>query len=352
MLKKLAVAFAATLVAGAGAARATDITGAGATFPEPVYSKWAEAYRAQTGIGLNYQAIGSGGGIRQIKAKTVDFGASDKPLPATAATGDSQESIGLYQFPTVIGGVVPVVNIPGVAAGQIKLTGAVLADIYLGNITKWSAPQIAHLNPGVKLPNLPITVVHRSDGSGTSFIFTSYLSKVNPTWEKEVGASDSVAWKVGIGGKGNPGVAAFVAQTVGSIGYVEYAYAKQNKLAYTLLQNSAGNFVRPLAANVAAAAANADWKKAPGNYLLLINQPGAQAWPISGATFILVYKKQANAATGESVLKFFDWAYKSGDPTAEQLDYVPLPAPVKGLIRKQWAAEVTGPDGKPVYVSH
>jgi phosphate transport system substrate-binding protein len=353
MLKKLVVAVAATLVAGAGAARATDITGAGATFPEPVYSKWAEAYKAQTGVGLNYQAIGSGGGIRQIKAKTVDFGASDKPLPAASTgTGDSLASIGLYQFPTVIGGVVPVVNIPGITPGQIKLTGAVLADIYLGNITKWNAPQIARLNPGVRLPNLPITVVHRSDGSGTSFIFTSYLSQVSPTWQKEVGASDSVAWKVGIGGKGNPGVAAFVAQTIGSIGYVEYAYAKQNKLAYTQLQNASGAFVRPLAANVAAAAAGADWKKAPGNYLLLINQPGAQAWPISGATFILVYDKQANAATGESVLKFFDWAYKNGDAAAEQLDYVPLPLAVKNLIRKQWSAAVKGPDGKPVYVSH
>jgi phosphate transport system substrate-binding protein len=347
MLKKLVVAVAATLLAGAGAAQAAEVTGAGSTFAAPIYGKWAEAYKAQTGIGLNYQSIGSGGGIRQIKARTVDFGASDKPLKP-----EELAASGLYQFPTIIGGVVPVVNLPGVKPGQIKLTGSVLADIYLGNITKWNAPQIARLNPGVRLPPLPITVVHRSDGSGTSFIFTSYLSKVSPTWQREVGASDSVAWKVGIGGKGNPGVAAFVAQTIGSIGYVEYAYAKQNKLAYTLLQNASGNFVRPMAANVAAAAAGADWKKAPGNFLLLINQPGAQTWPISGATFILVYKKQTNAAAGQSVLKFFDWAYKAGDPAAEQLDYVPLPPTVKNLIRKQWAAEVKGPNGKPVYVSH
>jgi phosphate transport system substrate-binding protein len=353
MLKKLVVAAFATLLAGAGAAQAADLTGAGATFPAPVYSKWAEAYKAKTGIGLNYQAIGSGAGIKQITAKTVDFGASDKPLPLTADAGKpSLNSIGLYQFPTVVGGVVPVVNVPGLQPGQLKLTGSVLADIYLGNITKWSAPQIARLNPGLKLPNLPITVVHRSDGSGTSFLYTSYLSMVSPTWAKEVGASDAVNWKLGLGGKGNDGVSAFVRQTIGSIGYVEYAYAKQNKMTYALMQNKAGAFVTPDAANFAAAAAGADWTKAPGNFLLLLNQPGAKAWPITGATFILVYKKQASAATGKGVLEFFDWAYKNGDQAAETLDYVPLPAAVKTMIRKQWAAEVTGPDGKPVYVSH
>jgi phosphate transport system substrate-binding protein len=251
-----------------------------------------------------------------------------------------------------MGGVVPVMNVPGLRPGQVKLTGTVLADIYLGNITKWSAPQIAHLNPGVRLPNLPITVVHRSDGSGTTFLYTSYLSMVSPTWAKEVGASDSVQWKLGLGGKGNDGVAAFVKQTIGSIGYVEYAYAKQNNMTYALMQNRAGAFVSPTAANFAAAAAGADWAKAPGNYLLLLNQPGAKAWPITGATFILVYKKQSNPVAGEGVLKFFDWAYKNGDPAAQQLDYVPLPQQVKNLVRKQWTAEVTGPNGKPVYVSH
>jgi phosphate transport system substrate-binding protein len=347
MLKKLAVAVAATLLAGAGAASAANLTGAGATFPAPVYAKWAEAYKAKTGVGLNYQAIGSGGGIKQIKAKTVDFGASDKPLKL-----EELNASGLYQFPTVMGGVVPVMNVPGLRPGQVKLTGTVLADIYLGNITKWSAPQIAHLNPGVRLPNLPITVVHRSDGSGTTFLYTSYLSMVSPTWAKEVGASDSVQWKLGLGGKGNDGVAAFVKQTIGAIGYVEYAYAKQNNMTYALMQNRAGAFVSPTAANFAAAAAGADWAKAPGNYLLLLNQPGAKAWPITGATFILVYKKQSNPVAGEGVLKFFDWAYKDGDPAAQQLDYVPLPQQVKNLVRKQWTAEVTGPNGKPVYVSH
>jgi phosphate transport system substrate-binding protein len=353
MLKKLVVAAVATLIVGAGAAQAADLTGAGATFPTPVYSRWAEAYKAKTGIALNYQSIGSGAGIKQIKAKTVDFGASDKPLPLDAPAGkDSLNAIGLYQFPTVVGGIVPVVNIPGVAPGQLKLTGPVLADIYLGNITKWTAPQIARLNPGLKLPNLPITVVHRSDASGTTFLFTSYLKLVSPTWDKEVGANDDVKWKVGIGGAKNDGVAAFVRQTVGSIGYVEYVYSKPSKMTTVLLQNKAGVFVAATAPAFSAATAGADWSKAPGNFLLLLNQTGPKAWPITGATFILVYKKQANAAAGASVLKFFDWAYKDGDKIASDLDYVPLPPAVKTMIRRQWAAEVTGPDGKSVYVSH
>ena len=353
MLKKLAVAVAATLLAGAGAAQAADITGAGATFPKDIYGKWAEAYKAKTGVGVNYQAIGSGGGIRQIKAKTVDFGASDKPLPLTAPDGkDSLENTGLYQFPTVVGGIVPIVNVPGLQAGQLKLTGAVLAEIYLGNITSWDAPQIRALNPGLKLPKHSIKVVHRADGSGTTFIFTHYLSDVSPTWSKEVGFSDAVNWKLGDGGKGNDGVSALVKQTEFAIGYVEYFYAKQNHLTYALVQNKAGVYPQPVAASFAAAAAGADWSKAPGNYLLLLNQPGARAWPITGATFILVYKKQANAASGESVLKFFDWAYKNGDEAASQLDFVPLPLSVKNMVRKQWTAEVSGPDGKPVYVSH
>jgi phosphate transport system substrate-binding protein len=340
MFNKLAVAFGATLLATAGVAVAADLTGAGATFPAPVYAKWAEAYKAQTGIGLNYQAIGSGGGIKQIKAKTVEFGASDKPLKT-----DELNASGLYQFPTVVGGVVPVFNVGGLAPGQLRLTGAVLADIYLGNITKWNAPAIAKLNPSVKMPNLAITVVHRSDGSGTSFLYTSYLTSANAAWASKVGASDSVQWPVGLGGKGNDGVAAFVKQTPGSIGYVEYAYAKQNHLNYASMQNKAGAYVMPTAANFAAAAAGADWAHAPGNYLLLLNQPGAKAWPITGATFILVYKNQTNEASCKGVLKFFDWAYKNGDPAAVQLDYVPLPALVKASMRKQWTANVRGPSG-------
>ena len=339
-----------TFVATAGLAAllatatpAADITGAGATFPAPVYAKWAETYKATTGTGLNYQAIGSGGGIKQIKAKTVDFGASDKPLkPADL------DAAGLYQFPTVVGGVVPVVNIPGIGAGQIKLTGPMLAAIFYGQITKWDDPTIVANNPGVKLPALPITVVHRSDGSGTSFLFTSYLSMKSAGWAGKVGASDAVNWPVGLGGKGNDGVSAFVKQTAGSIGYVEYAYAKQNHAAYVLVQNKNGKYPSPDAPAFAAAAAGAKWASAPGNYLLLLDQPGANAWPITGATFILVYKEQANPAAGQSVLKFFDWAYKNGDAAASSLDYVPLPAPVKALVRKQWTANVKA-GGKPVY---
>jgi len=327
----------------ASAAPAADITGAGATFPAPVYAKWAETYKATTGIGLNYQAIGSGGGIKQIKAKTVDFGASDKPLkPADL------DAAGLYQFPTVVGGVVPVVNIPGIGAGQIKLTGPMLAAIFYGQITKWDDPVIVANNPGVKLPAMPITVVHRSDGSGTSFLFTSYLSMKSPGWASKVGASDAVNWPVGLGGKGNDGVAAFVKQTEGSIGYVEYAYAKQNHAAYVLVQNKNGKYPLPTAQDFGAAAAGAKWAQAPGNYLLLLDQPGAASWPITGATFILVYKEQANPAAGQSVLKFFDWAYKNGDAAAASLDYVPLPAAVKSLVRKQWTANVKA-GGKPVY---
>jgi phosphate transport system substrate-binding protein len=344
MLKTIAAALGAVLVAGASA-QAADLTGAGATFPAPVYAKWAEAYKAQTGIGLNYQAIGSGGGIKQIKAKTVDFGASDKPLKLA----DLNEA-GLYQFPMVMGGVVPIMNLPGIKPGQVHLTGGLLASIYMGEIKKWSDPAIAGLNPGVKFPNLPITVVHRSDGSGTSFVFTSYLSIKSTNWASKVGASDSVAWPSGIGGKGNDGVAAFVKQTPGAIGYVEYAYAKQNNATFALLQNRAGQWPMPVVASFAAAASGADWAHAPGNYMLLLDQPGANSWPITAATFILVYKNQANAATGAGVLKFFDWAYKNGDALAGKLDYVPMPPAVEALVRKQWLTNVTS-GGKPVYVS-
>jgi phosphate transport system substrate-binding protein len=326
---------------GAPAASGVAISGAGATFPAPLYAKWAEAQKAQTGLQLNYQAIGSGGGIKQIEANTVAFGASDKPLKPA----DLQAN-GLVQFPTVIGGVVPVANLPGVAKGQLKLTGPLLADIFLGKVAKWSDPAIAAANPGVKLPNLPITVVHRSDGSGTSFLFTSYLTQAAPQWK--AGASDAIEWPTGLGGKGNDGVAAFVKQTAGAIGYVEYAYAKQNDMTYALLQNSAGTFVTPNAQAFSAAAAGADWSKADGFYLLLLNQPGQNAWPITGATFILVHAKQADAAKGAQVLKFFDWAYTNGDAAAGALDYVPLPADLKARVRQSWSA-ITGPDGKPVF---
>ncbi|HXQ15783.1 MAG TPA: phosphate ABC transporter substrate-binding protein PstS [Caulobacteraceae bacterium] len=344
MLKKLAAGIAGVAIAAVGvAAIAANLSGAGATFPAPIYQKWAEAYKGATGNQLNYQAIGSGGGIKQIEASTVDFGASDKPL-----TPDVLAANGLQQFPTVVGGVVPVVNLPGIAPGGIRLSGGILSDIYRGVIPYWDDPHLTALNPGVKLPHEKITVVHRSDGSGTSFIYTTYLSNMGPSWAKDVGASDSVNWPTGIGGKGNDGVAALTRQTVGAIGYVEYAYAKQNHMTYALLQNKAGRWVAPTAANFAAAAAGARWTSAPGFYLLLVNQPGANAWPISGATFILMHKKQTNAQAGHDVLAFYDWCYKNGDPAAESLDYVPLPASVKDLVRKSWAG-ITGPSGKPVY---
>ena len=343
MLKTFVAAIGGLAIATTAAA--ADISGAGATFPAPVYAKWAETYKAQTGVGLNYQAIGSGGGIKQIKAKTVDFGASDKPLKP-----DELAAAGLYQFPTVVGGVVPVMNLPGIAPGQVKLTGALLGDIFLGKITRWNAPEIAALNKGVNLPNLPITVVHRSDGSGTSFLFTSYLAMKNPEWASKVGASDSVQWPTGLGGKGNDGVAAFVKQTAGAIGYVEYAYAKQNKSTYAMMQNKAGKFVPPTATAFAAAAGSANWLRSPGNYILLLDQPAATAWPITGATFILMYRNQENPANGAQVLKFFEWAYNKGDALAASLDYVPLPANVKVLLKKQWSRSVTA-GGKPVYVA-
>ena len=342
MNKLFAVAAVAT-AAVCGAAAAASLSGAGATFPAPVYAKWAEDYKAATSNTLNYQAIGSGGGIKQIEAGTVDFGASDMPLKA-----DDLAKNGLQQFPTVVGGVVPVVNLPGIAPGGIKLSGPIIADIYRGIDKFWDEPVIKSFNPGVKLPHLPITVVHRSDGSGTSFLFTSFLSGNAAHWASGPGAGTSVNWPVGIGGKGNDGVAAFVKQTPGSIGYVEYAYAKQNRMVYALLKNKAGCWVAPDAAAFAAAAASAKWTAAPGYYVLLLDQPGANAWPISGATFILMHSKQTNPQTGHDVLAFFDWAYKNGNPAAQSLDYVPLPDTVKGLIRKSWL-KITGPDGKPVY---
>ena len=334
----------ALALAGTGAAAAADITGAGATFPYPIYAKWADAYKKETGVGLNYQSIGSGGGIKQITAKTVDFGASDMPLkPADLDKG------GLMQFPTVIGGDVPVVNLKGVAPGQMKLTGEILADIYLGKIKKWDDPAIAKLNPDLKLPGSAISVVHRSDGSGTTFIWTNYLSKVSPEWKSKVGEGTAVNWPTGVGGKGNEGVASYVQRINGSIGYVEYAYVKQNRMAYALVKNRDGKFVSPNAQAFQAAAAGADWKKAPGMYLILTDAPGQDAWPIAGATFILMHKTQDKPANAREVLKFFSWAYARGDGMAEQLDYVPMPTPVVELIQTGWKSGLKDASGKPVY---
>jgi len=324
------------------AAIAADITGAGATFPYPVYAKWAEAYKAETKIGMNYQSIGSGGGIKQIKAKTVDFGASDKPLKP-----EELDAAGLIQFPTVMGGVVPVINVKGIEPGALVLTGTVLAKIYMGEITKWNAPEITKINAKVKLPADDITVVHRSDGSGTTFIFTNYLCKVSPDWKAKIGNDASVAWPVGVGGKGNEGVASYVQRISGSIGYVEYAYALQNKMAYALLQNREGNFVKPESMNFQAAASGADWQNAPGFYMILTDEPGKESWPITGATFILMHKTQQNPEAARRVLEFFNWAYENGDQMAAQLDYIPMPDTVVKLIRQQWK-EIKGPDGKPV----
>ena len=329
----------------ASAASAVDITGAGATFPYPIYAKWAEAYKAKTGVGMNYQSIGSGGGIKQIQNKTVDFGASDMPLKPEDLDKD-----GLLQFPTVIGGDVPVVNLEGVTAGQLKLTGPVLADIYLGKIVKWNDPAIVKLNPTLKLPDSEITVVHRSDGSGTTFIWVNYLSKMSPEWKQKVGEGTAVAWPTGVGGKGNEGVASYVQRVKGSIGYVEYAYALQNKMASVQLQNRDGNFVTPSAETFKAAAAGADWSKVPGYYLVLTDQPGKNAWPVSGATFILMYKSQPKPEKAREVLKFFDWAYSSeGDKLADSLDYVPLPDAVTGQIKNTWKSEIKDTSGKPIY---
>ena len=331
---------AATLSALAGAAAAQDVTGAGATFPAPLYAKWADAYNKATGARINYQSVGSGAGLNQIRSKTVDFGASDMPLKDDALAKD-----GLVQFPTVIGGVVPVVNIKGIQPGQIKLTGQVLGDIYLGKITKWNDAALTALNPGVPLPDAAISVVRRADGSGTSFIFTNYLSKVNAEWQSKVGEGTAVNWPTGAGGKGNEGVAAFVNRLPNSIGYVEYAYVKQNKMTYTLLKNKDGNFATPDDANLKAAAASADWSKT--FYQVLTEQAGKDAWPLTGATFIMMQKAQDKPVNAGNALKFFEWAYNNGDKMAAELEYVSLPDAVKSLVRKQWA-EIKDPAGKPI----
>ena len=339
-----------TMIAGAAAAMvmssafAADVTGAGATFPYPIYAKWAESYKAATGTGLNYQSVGSGAGIKQIKAKTVDFGASDMPLKAAELDAE-----GLMQFPAIMGGVVTVVNVDGVAPGQLKLTGPVVADIYLGKITKWNAPEITALNPGVKLPDTDITVVHRADSSGTSFLFTDFLSKTSPEFQQKIGANTAVKWAVGVGGKGNEGVAANVQRIKGAIGYVEWAYAKKNKMAHTQLQNREGAFLQPDDEAFKAAAASADWAKAPGFAVVLTDQPGKASWPITGASYILVHKSQADAAKGKEVLKFFDWAYKNGSAAAADLDYVPMPAGVTKLVQDAWKANLKDASGKAVW---
>jgi len=324
-------------------AHAAEISGAGATFPYPIYAKWADAYNAKTGLKMNYQSIGSGGGIKQITAKTVDFGASDMPLkPADL------EKEGLTQFPMVMGGVVPVVNLEGIQPGQLKLDGKILSDIYLGKITKWNDPAIASLNAGLKLPDQAIAPVYRSDGSGTTFIFTHYLSEVSPEWKEKVGENTSVQFPTGIGGKGNEGVSAMASRTAGAIGYVEYAYAKQNKLTYAQLRNKDGQFVTPESRTFQSAAANADWTKVQDFNLLLTNQPGKDSWPITGATFILMHKQQSKPEVAREAINFFDWAYRNGTQMAEQLDYVSMPESVIKMVEQSWQ-QIKGPDGKPVW---
>jgi phosphate transport system substrate-binding protein len=339
----LRAAIALTGVTVAGYAIAADISGAGASFPYPVYAKWADSYKKISNVNLNYQSIGSGGGIKQIIAKTVTFGATDAPMKEA-----DLEKNGLVQFPTVIGGVVPVVNIDGIKPGQIKIDGPTLAKIFLGEIKTWNDAAIARLNPGVNLPATAIAIVHRSDGSGTTFLFTNYLGKVSKDWDDKVGVSTAVKWPAGIGAKGNEGVANTVAQTRGAIGYVEYAYAKQNKLTHLNMLNKDGKTVEPSIAAFQAAAAGADWAKAKGFNLILTDQPGDRTWPIAGATFILIHKQPANAAAAADALKFFDWAYKNGAKEAEALDYVPLPDATIALIRKEWD-NIKGADGKPLY---
>jgi len=335
---------AATAMAFGGSALAVDITGAGATFPYPIYAKWAEAYKQKSGVSLNYQSIGSGGGIAQIKNKTVDFGASDMPLKP-----EDLQQAGLMQFPAIIGGVVPVLNLEGIAPGAMKFTGPVLADIYLGKIKSWNDKALTDLNPGLKLPADPITVVRRSDGSGTTFLWTDYLSKASPEWRQKVGASTAVAWPEGVGGKGNEGVSAYVQRIKGSIGYVEYAYAKKNKMAYGTVQNKDGQFVQPDDTAFQAAAAGADWKSAPGFGAILTDQPGKASWPITGASFILVHTNPEKPQNVAEVLKFFDWSFKNGQKMAVELDYVPIPETLAKVIADAWKSQIKDATGKSLW---
>ncbi len=341
---KLFVLIGACIGAQICLANVKEIAGAGATFPYPVYAKWAAAYQTETGIKCNYQSIGSGGGIKQIKAKTVDFGASDAPL-----SSEELDAAGLMQFPMVMGAVVPVVNLKGVTANQLKLSNAVLADIYLGKIRQWNDPRIAAENPDIKLPSRAITVVHRADGSGTTWIFTNFLAKVSAEWKRNVGNAKSVAWPSGVGGKGNEGVASYVERVKGGIGYVEYAYALQNQMATVMLRNRNGNFVAPSIASFQAAAANADWMGAKDFYMVLTDQPGEQSWPIVGASFILIHKTQDNIDSARATLEFFDWAYRNGAKMVDDLGYFTLPEKVIDLVRSAWAAGIVGPAGSAVF---
>jgi phosphate transport system substrate-binding protein len=344
LLTRAALALgSAAFVAGAAVAADLTISGAGATFPYPIYAKWADLYEKQTGVKLNYQSIGSGGGIKQIKARTVTFGASDQPLKP-----DELDAAGLTQWPQVIGGIVPVINLDGVNPGDLTLDGPTLAKIFLGEIKSWDDPALKKLNPKAKLSAQAIVVAHRSDGSGTTFNFTNYLSKVSPDWKTKVGENTAVEWPTGVGAKGNEGVAATVANAKGSIGYVEYAYAKQNKLTYTKLLNKEGKAVPPASETFQAAAANADWAKAPGFYQILTDQPGAKSWPITAASFILLPKQPQDPATAAEALKFFSWAFAEGAKAAEELDYIPLPQSVVALIKKNWKETIKGADGKPL----
>ena len=341
-LRSIAVAgFLAVTVLPAAAA---DLSGAGATFPYPIYAKWADAYKKESGVGLNYQSIGSGGGIKQIEARTVTFGATDAPLK-----GADLDKYGLIQFPTVMGGIVPVLNVEGVKPGELVLDGPTLAAIFLGTVKNWDDPAIKKLNPDVKLPALAIAVVHRSDGSGTTFNFTYYLAQVSADWKTKVGTATSVEWPIGIGAKGNEGVSNNVAQTAGAIGYIEYAYALQNKLVYTKMVNKDGKTVAPTSAAFQAAAANADWNSAPGYGVILANQSGAESWPMTAATFILIPKQPTDPAAAVEALKFFAWAYANGDKMAEELDYIPMPKKVVGEIEKVWASEIKDASGKALY---
>jgi phosphate transport system substrate-binding protein len=339
---------AAGFIAAAAVAPAVaaDISGAGATFPYPIYAKWADTYKKETGVGLNYQSIGSGGGIKQIQAKTVTFGASDMPLKAAEL-----DKAGLIQFPMVLGGVVPVINVEGVKSGDLTLDGPILARIFLGEVKTWNDPAIQKLNAGVKLPSQPIVVVHRSDGSGTTFLFTDYVSKVSAEWKSKVGANTAVEWPVGIGAKGNEGVANNVGQTKGSIGYVEYAYAKQNKLNFAKMINKDGKTVAPTAESFMAAAASANWEGTPGFGVVLTNEAGAASWPVAGATFILMHKQPQDPTAAGEALKFFNWAYAKGGKMAEDLDYVPMPAPVVSAVQKVWSSQVKDASGKPLFAA-
>ncbi|HEU0062089.1 MAG TPA: phosphate ABC transporter substrate-binding protein PstS [Hyphomicrobiaceae bacterium] len=341
-----AAVLTAALALGSTHVRAADIAGAGASFPYPVYTKWADAYKKETGTGLNYQSIGSGGGIKQIKAKTVTFGATDAPL-----TGKDLDDSGLAQFPMVMGGIVPVVNVEGLQPGDLVLDGATLAKIFLGDVKTWNDPAIQKLNANLKLPNQAIAIVHRSDGSGTTYNFTYYLSEVSPDWKTKVGTNTAVEWPGGLGAKGNEGVANNVAQTKGSIGYVEYAYAKQNKLVYAKMINKDGKVVTPSSETFQAAAANADWNSKPGYGVILANQPGATSWPMTAATWILLYKKPQDPAATAEALKFFAWSYAKGDKMADELDYVPMPDKVVSDIEKMWSSEIKDSAGKSLYMA-